>query len=406
MSFKNKRILVIHLDYCFENANTIIVERILHQLNQDYDVDIATYDVKGANHQYGSDLERIKTVKYYSLNRAMNTANLEIGDVLRICFCNIKEKITKSKFDEKNVYYFKKQLCKKIRISDYNLILSFSNPFSSHYAASLISKEYDIPWIAYYLDPFFTNATFDKNGLKMRKHLEERITGHAKTLYLTYPINEDYIENEFENRDLIRRIEMPGIRNEIHVSDTNQCGEIAQCYFVGNLYSDIRNPDSVISLFSKMGNVAELFFVGGFFGDIPMLTENSYANIHYLGKKSQGEIKEIYKTTDVLVNIGNLIINQIPSKIFEYISTGKPIINIYKTLKCPTLKYTKKYPLCLNIYEEDMISCPEKTVKIIDDFIRKTRGRYLSSQEINEMFWGNLDASVTKDLKSKIEEEI
>ena len=155
-----------------------------------------------------------------------------------------------------------------------------------------------------------------------------------------------------------------------------------------------------------MGNVAELFFVGGFFGDIPMLTENNYANIHYLGKKSQGEIKEIYKMTDVLVNIGNLIINQIPSKIFEYISTGKPIINIYKTLKCPTLKYTKKYPLCLNIYEEDMKSCPEKAVKIIDDFIRKTRGRYLSSQEINEMFWGNLDASVTKDLKSKIEEEI
>lgn len=399
-----KKILIIQLDYCFENANTIIIERIFHQLKQDYDVDIATYDAKGANHQFVSDLNCIKTVKYYSLNTAMNTANLGIGDVLRICFSKIKGKLTQSKIDYKNVYYFKKQLSQNIRISDYDLIISFSNPFSSHYAASLISKEYGIPWIAYYFDPFFSNATLGEKGIKKRKCLEERITEQAKCLCMTYPTNADYIEKNFQNSDSICKVEMPGIRKEMHISDINHCGKIAQCYFVGNLYSDIRNPDLVISLFSKMNSVADLFFVGGFYGEMPILTENKYSNIHYLGKKSHEEIIEIYKKADVLVNIGNQITNQMPSKIFEYISTGRPIINFYKTSKCPTLKYTKKYPLCLNIFEEELIRNPEITVNRINDFIRKTSGSYLSSEEISELFEENLDTSVAKELKRRIEE--
>ena len=41
-----KKILIIQLDYCFENANTIIIERIFHQLKQDYDDKILSIGFK------------------------------------------------------------------------------------------------------------------------------------------------------------------------------------------------------------------------------------------------------------------------------------------------------------------------------------------------------------------------
>ncbi len=55
--------------------------------------------------------------------------------------------------------------------------------------------------------------------------------------------------------------------------------------------------------------------------------------------------------TDILINIGNSVSNQLPSKLIDYISTGKPIVNICKLEVCPSLKYMKRYPLCLNVFE-------------------------------------------------------
>ena len=57
--------------------------------------------------------------------------------------------------------------------------------------------------------------------------------------------------------------------------------------------------------------------------------------------------------TDVLINIGNSVPVHMPSKTLEYINTGKPVVNFYKLEGCPTLYYTKRYPLALNLYEGD-----------------------------------------------------
>ena len=56
---------------------------------------------------------------------------------------------------------------------------------------------------------------------------------------------------------------------------------------------------------------------------------------------------------DVLINIGNSVPVHMPSKTLEYINTGKPMVNFYKFADCPTLYYTKRYPLALNLFEEE-----------------------------------------------------
>ena len=88
----------------------------------------------------------------------------------------------------------------------------------------------------------------------------------------------------------------------------------------------------------------------------------------------------------MLVNIGNSVDNFMPSKIFEYISTGKPIINVYKIPECPTLKYLAEYPLALCVSEEeirqDLPGCAAK----VRTFCLENRGKRVSAEEIGRLY--------------------
>jgi len=63
-----------------------------------------------------------------------------------------------------------------------------------------------------------------------------------------------------------------------------------------------------------------------------------------------------------------------PSKTLEYINTGKPMVNFYKFTNCPTLYYTKRYPLALNLFEEetDLDAATARFVRFCEENIGKT----------------------------------
>ena len=51
-----------------------------------------------------------------------------------------------------------------------------------------------------------------------------------------------------------------------------------------------------------------------------------------MGRVSHTVAIQYMSEADFLLNIGNSISSMVPSKIFEYISTGKPIISIYSNI--------------------------------------------------------------------------
>ena len=180
-------------------------------------------------------------------------------------------------------------------------------------------------------------------------------------------------------------------------------GDKCSCYFVGNLYKDIRTPDAAIQAFSLLQEEAELFFVGETYRFLQDKMNESVNNVHFPGRKSKEEVARIYQEADILVNIGNAIDNQMPSKIFEYISTGKPILNFYKVPNCPTLKYLKNYPLALNLYEPDVLQDTKSNSKKIKDFCMENRGKTVPAAWIREKFNGNTDATVANFLGEQME---
>lgn len=82
---------------------------------------------------------------------------------------------------------------------------------------------------------------------------------------------------------------------------------------------------------------------------------------------------------DILVCIGNPYPVHIPSKIFDYVSSGKPILNLHSLPDCPTLAFTAGYPLALNIQDK---TPPEDAAGEIIRFCTGNRGKTVPAPQI------------------------
>lgn len=397
-----KNVLIIDLEYYAENANTLILDRLWSALDEAYNVTVGCFSPQ--NTRTFNKNKNIIKVPYYSLNKQINTAKLKLLDYFQIGRYCLKSRLRRDGVDEKNAFFFVKELKMATNIKQFDMVISVSNPFSSHIAASIISKTYNIPWIAYYFDPFFSNATLCESRIAVRKKREEYWLRNVKTVLMTYPTDVDYQDRRVNFAEKIIRAEMPGIRTDIYKAHNTQLKKI-ECYFIGNLYSDIRNPQNTINLFSLLEDFADLYFVGGYYGE-PIEAVSIPKNVFFLGKKEASELDLIYERANVLVNIGNSIINQMPSKIFEYISTGKPIVNIYKDENCPTLRYLKQYELSLNIFENDIINHKLDVSNKLRIFLEDNADKIVDINRIKKDFNDNTYKKVAETLTKYIEKLI
>ena len=104
------------------------------------------------------------------------------------------------------------------------------------------------------------------------------------------------------------------------------------------------------------------------------------------GQVSSGEAAAAREAADFLINIDNTNPMQVPSKIFEYISTGKPIVNFVFDDASPILPYLADYPLCLTINLNRMEDGGREAAERLSAFVRENRGKRIPFEEIRERY--------------------
>ncbi|MBQ9414785.1 MAG: hypothetical protein IJU16_06645 [Clostridia bacterium] len=157
------------------------------------------------------------------------------------------------------------------------------------------------------------------------------------------------------------------------------------CLFCGTMYFGMRSPQYFLDIISRLDSRFHITFMGKNCADIPQKFHiTSDASLTFLPEKGFKEAQDALKQADVLINIGNSVPVHMPSKTLEYINTGKPIVNIYKRDDCPTLYFTKRYPLCLNLYEStDNI---DDAAKQFIRFCEHTKGSFLSEEWVQKEY--------------------
>lgn len=140
--------------------------------------------------------------------------------------------------------------------------------------------------------------------------------------------------------------------------------------FAGNLYKKMRNPSFTCRLFIEAFDPSKLkvTFIGG--GDcvdeLKCFCENSHGLISYDGFKPHDYVNRILQEADFLLSIGNSFSMMSPSKIYEYMSTGKPIIHIYSYDKDPCIAPLNRYGNAILINEGEKNSV-EKLISFINN---------------------------------------
>ena len=243
----------------------------------------------------------------------------------------------------------------------------------------------DVPYIACKLDPWSSHYKNRDRGESEAKD-EFRADRNAAAIITTMPIKNDYpADTDPEILKKIHVLEFPNVM-ESHADPSLALfhdGEKTHCVFAGGLYEDIRNPAYAIRLFGRMkddGVVLHLF--GKLYGDA--LPEKLPENVIHHGTVGTETAQACMQAADALVNIGNAVKNQMPSKLLTYISFGSPILNIVKRTDCPTLPYLEKYPLALNVPETPELS--DETVERVRSFIMQNRGKHLPFDTIKSSY--------------------
>ncbi|MDP2844413.1 MAG: hypothetical protein Q8O06_12355, partial [Acetobacterium sp.] len=89
--------------------------------------------------------------------------------------------------------------------------------------------------------------------------------------------------------------------------------------------------------------------------------------------------------SNILLSIGNIDISLIPSKVFEYMSAGKPILHLYHSSEDRVISMLDEYGLGYCISQNDEIS--DSAIHDLVKFCNENRNSGLSFAEVQEKFY-------------------
>ncbi len=275
------------------------------------------------------------------------------------------------------------------------------HPIHATDAAAKLKKKHPNIKLAYYSLDAMTN---DIKPLHFKRFKEKRIYAYeekihkASNLILNMKCHENHYNlSRFDKyRDKIFTSDFPLIRENVSININNKTN--TAIVYSGTLYN-IRNPDYACKCFSLIDEDFTLdFFSRGscehILEDYQKKTKNKIRRNGYIKRES---LLEIIANSDFLLSIGNEGMEAIPSKIFEYISTLKPIIHFYKNDSDSCLPYLNKYPLVLTIKEDNAII--EENAKKISNFMTKSVGKKINYSDIADVFYMNTPQYTTHILE-------
>lgn len=215
--------------------------------------------------------------------------------------------------------------------------------------------------IGYMMDPYWKNHT---TGGHRAKQEEVFAWKGLDKMVIPKLLERDYQDPAFDEcRSKLVASEFPGIQKPADVlCPVKFDPQKINLLFAGNFYESIRSPEYLLNLVEVLPDYVCLSILGGIYGCFPEEVEqkirqlSEQGRVRLLGCVPAAQAQAAMCHADYLVNLGNAIDNQLPSKIFTYFSTGKPVIHIQKIADCPCVPYMRKYGNAVVLQETEPVA--------------------------------------------------
>ncbi len=299
-----------------------------------------------------------------------------------------------------NLFWYKNEAFKTLeKIHSENpidIVFSVSGPMACHCAAEKFKKAHpEVKWVTYLADSYAAKNA----GKKRAARFEKKVLSFADKNLLSEEIynNCEFLKKGQEEKVsplpyMIEQKEQTCEADKKILSD----GKINLVY-AGRFYKKIRNPKVLLETIVKLPDefLLHLYCSSDCDSMIKKAAQMSGGKILLHNMVNEETLAEIYAEADILVNVENTAPEFAPSKTFEYIATGKPILNFtHKENKNALLE---KHPACFNVYGE------ENVVKIVS-FMRENAGLVLPAEKIKEIYFKHTPENIRKIILGAFEE--
>ena len=243
-------------------------------------------------------------------------------------------------------------------------------------------------YIFYQVDPLEENRAFSQIDEQWLDRYENDIYEQADHVFTTREI---YVAKEKKQWNLgnVTAVDFPCVNLKmagLNSSIVKSKNEI-RCVYAGLLNEQVRDATRILEILSRIRNPQIVFYFIGQ-GQEELLhkySENTLrGRLHILGSMPAKECEEWLLSADALLIIGNNATNQVPSKVFSYMSYGLPIIATCKAPDCPSVPYLEIIPNAIIIREDDFKENIDTLALQIEGFIMKHKNTRLSSEQIGK----------------------
>lgn len=331
---------------------------------------------------------------------------------------------THNRFKRKDINLNKsaiKKILEEINIADTKLIIGVVSPFLATiltlYRLKKTFKKSKI--VLYEFDPFAFNYTSPQKKIliEFKKTIEKLTFKFVDEIWLTKELYNQYTNNEYSNfSSKMIKMGIPLLSKErlslkeIKVTKSEDLNsKCINFVFLGTFYDEIRTPDYLLKLIKALadkGHSVRLNMYGSFIGEISKKTVDDFVRnnagiIKHHGRIGNDKVGAILNNADIIVNIGNSIENQVPSKIFEYIESKKIILNLASIKNDTSKYYLKKYDLSILIHQTKKSQEHLENVNYLIFKYNELRDMYITNECIQKKFGEYTAEEISKKILNK-----
>ena len=337
-------LVLINYFYPFVNPTAKVALNILRFLNTNSEM---TFDVVSRHNGITSK------------KKIDNITNYFVKDVKKSLFERAKKKFTKHGAFILDDVFMERGAEKLIKKKKYDAVLAFSGGFNCHEIAYKLSLKNKLKLFLFYTDPFITNFTLKDVSQEQKNNFEERWLLKANAVFMPSNYFKDYkkIYARFSSKIIV--CELPGFisphnfHNNLNRNKQNHKSIIYSGYFLKN----VRTPFVFLKLAEHLSEYH--FYIYGEFHKKEFKIHDLPKNVTVHRRISNDKYLKILFNADLLFIEDNIFPNQIPFKVFEYVSMKKPIIFSTNNLNSDTSLFLNKYPskFYLEDNHQSFLSC-------------------------------------------------
>lgn len=405
MAERKKILCLVDAYYPDCSANLICVDALIKNFKKDYEIDFLAFAhdlcTPLISQNDNGTIIRVSTrktrflKKHYKLFKAQRW--MELNTILRktVSFTHIIADHLSRKNHDYDMNEIYESLSKTGK--NYDIIISVCQPFCLHQIANNLLKKYSgAKWYPIFLDPQVYNYCLPESKAELRKKEVCDCLEKATKVFMVKGIKEENDRRGFnpEYHKKVVEICLPNLKDYTSNCLPNKSEAISLAY-AGIFYKHIRNPKEMFKILDEIGDGFEFNLMSKSCNKIinRFVKKAKNLKINNLGYLQREECLKVLSSSDILINLGNTMPNQTPSKVFEYIGMGKPIINFYFNDNDTSLFYFKKYPLCFNI---NVNSYSQKDIDELRDFCLKSKNKFLTYEDATKNLIENRSEVVCK----------